>query len=329
MITFHHREEAIRRISLLSEKQVPFVFLINYAQDLSYIEKADEIDPAELLYDLNGHANSPSRPPAAADELQWKAHPEPFAAYRKRFGLVMDNIRKGNSFLANLTCMTPVETNLSLKDVFFRSHARYRIWMKNRFTVFSPETFVRIEGRTIRSFPMKGTTDARTPDALQRLMADPKEEAEHATIVDLIRNDLSMVAEHVWVTRYRYAETLQTHTGSIIQTSSEIRGTLPEDSRNHLGDILFRLLPAGSITGVPKHKTTDIIAEAEGYDRGFYTGIAGYSDGDSTDTAVMIRFVEEDASGRLWFKSGGGITCRSDALKEYEEMKRKIYVPVY
>lgn len=329
MLTFHHREEAIERINRLAGERVPFVFIISYAQDLSYIERADEIDPSELLYCLNGHTNCPACPPVAPDGLRWEAHPEPFTAYRKRFDRVMDHIRKGNSFLTNLTCATPVDTNLSLKDLFFRSHARYKIWMKDRFTVFSPETFVRLEGRKIRSYPMKGTADANVPGALQRLMADPKEEAEHATIVDLIRNDLSMVAEDVRVTRYRYAETLSTHTGDIIQTSSEICGTLAEDCREHLGDILFRMLPAGSVTGAPKRKTTDIIAEAEGYDRGFYTGIAGFSDGNRTDSAVMIRFVEEDAAGRLWFKSGGGITCRSDAQKEYEEMKRKIYVPVY
>lgn len=101
---------------------------------------------------------------------------------------------------------------------------------------------------------MKGTIDASIPSAAQLLMNDPKEAAEHATIVDLIRNDLSMVANQVFVSRYRYIDTLQTNQGAILQTSSEIQGVLPENYPEHLGELIFRLLPAGSITGAPKKK---------------------------------------------------------------------------
>ena len=72
----------------------------------------------------------------------------------------------------------------------------------------------------------------------------------------------------------------------------------------------------------------EIIAEAETYDRGFYTGVTGYFDGRKLDSAVMIRFLEEQ-DGRLVFKSGGGITSRSDLQSEYNEMKQKVYVPIY
>lgn len=101
---------------------------------------------------------------------------------------------------------------------------------------------------------MKGTIDATLPDAVQTLMSDGKEAAEHATIVDLIRNDLSIVASHVRVERYRYIDVLQTNRGPILQTSSEICGELPEDYKRQLGDILFSMLPAGSITGAPKRR---------------------------------------------------------------------------
>lgn len=175
---------------------------------------------------------------------------------------------------------------------------------------------------------MKGTIDASIPDAAQLLINDPKEAAEHATIVDLIRNDLSMVANQVSVSRYRYIDTLRTNLGSILQTSSEIQGTLPDDYHAHLGDIIFKLLPAGSITGAPKKKTMQIIQEAETYDRGFYTGIMGYFDGENLDSAVMIRFVEQEGE-KMYFKSGGGITCQSDVESEYNEMKQKVYVPIY
>ena len=197
----------------------------------------------------------------------------------------------------------------------------------NSFVCFSPETFVRIKGRRIYSYPMKGTLDASLPDAEKQLMEDEKEAAEHATIVDLIRNDLSRVAEDVRVDKYRYIDVLHTNKGDILQTSSEISGRLPEDYRNHLGEILAAQLPAGSITGAPKAKTMQIIHEAEGYDRGFYTGIMGIYDQDELNSAVMIRFIEEEDEDRKYFKAGGGITSKSDCRKEYEEVIQKIYLP--
>ena len=226
------------------------------------------------------------------------------------------------------------------------------------FVCFSPETFVRIKGGRIYSYPMKGTLDASLPNAEKQLMEDRKEAAEHATIVDLIRNDLSRVAENVRVDKYRYIDVLHTNKGDILQTSSEISGRLPEDYPHHLGKILDAQLPAGSITGAPKDKTMQIIQEAEGYDRGFYTGIMGIYDQGELNSAVMIRFIEEEtspvdfeadgeknfnasegkgdeasegkrdeASRKLYFKAGGGITSKSDCRREYEEVIQKIYLP--
>lgn len=222
--------------------------------------------------------------------------------------------------------------------------------ISNSFVCFSPETFVRIKGGRIYSYPMKGTLDASLPNAEKLLMEDRKEAAEHATIVDLIRNDLSRVAEDVRVDKYRYVDVLHTNKGDILQTSSEISGRLPEDYPHHLGEILDVQLPAGSITGAPKDKTMQIIQEAEGYDRGFYTGIMGIYDQGELNSAVMIRFIEEETSSvdfeadgeknfkanegkkpkesrKLYFKAGGGITSKSDCRREYEEVIQKIYLP--
>jgi len=286
------------------------------------------------LYDLNGFSNVNGFSNKAFVEggltqsILWKANPISYMHYKKEFDCVKAHILEGNSYLTNLTAITPVVTNISLKEVFFRSKALYRLYLKGRFVVFSPEIFVRIHDGKIRSFPMKGTIDATLPNAQQQLLNDAKEAAEHATITDLIRNDLSCVATRVSVVRYRYVDHLQTNRGSILQTSTEICGELPDDYLGHLGEIVFRLLPAGSITGAPKKKTMEIIAEAEGYDRGFYTGIMGCFDGKRLDSAVMIRFLEETQQGLL-FKSGGGITSQSVAENEYEELKQKVYVPIY
>ena len=327
MLQSYNKEQAVRRINYLSEHGKPFIFIINYLQSCSYIEEVDKLDPSFVLYNFNGFTNQ--SPTLLCNKvIRWQITPQPLSQYKQSFDYVMQNIHNGNSFLTNLTCSTPITTNLSLKEIFLHSKAMYKLWVKDAFVVFSPEIFVRINGTLISSYPMKGTIDATLPSAYQQLMDDPKEAAEHATIVDLIRNDLSLVAEKVFVNRYRYADTLQTNSGPILQTSSEISGVLPDDYRSRLGDILFKLLPAGSITGAPKQKTMDIIARAETYERGFYTGITGYFDGENLDSAVMIRFIEQRGD-KLYFKSGGGITCKSDLKSEYNEMKQKVYVPIY
>ncbi|MCL4160693.1 UNVERIFIED_CONTAM: hypothetical protein GTU68_010330, partial [Idotea baltica] len=177
---------------------------------------------------------------------------------------------------------------------------------------------------------MKGTINAEIEDAEEIILADSKEKYEHTTIVDLIRNDISRVANKVWVERFRYIERVKKEDGlELLQVSSEVCGELGDDWRNRVGEILFKLLPAGSISGAPKPKTLEIIKEAEkatfkSGKRGFYTGIFGVFDGEKLDSAVMIRFIEQTSEGFV-FKSGGGITSRSIAEKEYEELLSKIY----
>jgi len=247
--------------------------------------------------------------------------------YKPKFDYVLSQIQLGNSFLVNLTQPTKVQSNLSLFEIYQQSAARYKLWIKDSILVLSPETFIKIKGSFISSFPMKGTIDAGIPNAKQIILNDPKEMAEHATIVDLIRNDLSQVATEVEVKKYRYIEKIKTNQHDLLQVSSEISGRLDDKSREHLGDILFTLLPAGSISGAPKTKTLEIIHVAEGYDRGFYAGVCGCFDGENLNSGVMIRYIEQEPDG-LTFKSGGGITAQSDLVKEYEELIQKVYVPV-
>lgn len=307
----------------------PFLFVVDYKQEQIWMEEVGKVDPDEILYAVKGGTNGIAVPGIPKQvPMEWKSYPVSETEYARAFSKVQEQIRAGNSYLVNLTFETPVETNLSLKEVFYRSAAPYKLWMKDRFVVFSPETFVRINGNFIYSYPMKGTIDAALPDARHLIMDNEKEAAEHATIVDLIRNDLSQVASDVQVTRYRYIDEIQTHRGALLQVSSEIRGQLPDEWRASLGKIFFQLLPAGSITGAPKKKTLEIIAAAETYERGFYTGVMGYFDGRNLDSAVLIRFLEQRQE-RFFFKSGGGITSRSNGQAEYEEMKQKVYVPIY
>jgi para-aminobenzoate synthetase component 1 len=252
-------------------------------------------------------------------------HPITFEAYQQKFNYVKNEILYGNSFLINLTSSTKIETNLSLDQIAYNAQSKYVCYLKDQFVSFSPETFIKINNGKIKTFPMKGTIDDNIPNAKQLILADLKEVAEHATIVDLLRNDLSKVSKKVSVTKYRYYEKIKTQQGVIGQVSSEIEGTLPNNYNEIIGDIIFDLLPAGSVSGAPKNKTKEIISKAELAERGYYTGVAGYFDGTNLDSCVLIRYLQANN----FYRSGGGITALSNAEKEYAEMINKVYVPVF
>ena len=159
------------------------------------------------------------------------------------------------------------------------------------------------------------------------ILNDEKELAEHNTIIDLIRNDLSIVSNNVKVEKYRYIDSIKVKGRDLLQVSSKITGSLDSQWQAKVGDIICSMLPAGSVTGAPKEETCKIISVAEGYERGWYTGVFGVFDGKRLDSGVMIRYIEQNETGFL-YKSGGGITYLSDAVKEYNEMISKIYVPI-
>ncbi len=313
----------IEQINLYSGLQIPFLFIINYKAENGFVIKKNELDNNFIRFSLSEKSKI-----SDISSFVWETLPVKREFYKIKFDTVKNELQLGNSFLINLTQPTRVETNLTLPEIYEKGTAKYKLWLKDQFTVLSPETFVQIRNGFIYSYPMKGTIDATIPNAEEAILNDKKEKAEHATIVDLIRNDLSMVAENVEVERYRYIDKLITNKGGLLQVSSEICGKLPEDYHSQAGDILFSLLPAGSICGAPKQKTVEIIQKTEGYDRGFYTGIFGWFDGENYDSAVMIRFIEQQDNS-LIFKSGGGITYLSDIESEYQELISKVYVQIH
>lgn len=266
-----------------------------------------------------------SEPPR---DYLFEADPEDYNRYRQRFSIVMDGLKRGDSYLTNLTIKTPIQCSLSLEEIFRFSRAPYKLYLPGRWVCFSPEGFVRLKNGKISTFPMKGTIDARLPNAREIILNDPKESAEHNTIVDLLRNDLSRVASDVRVVRFRYTDELETNRGSLLQVSSEIEGNLPDGYLDQLGSLFFELLPAGSVSGAPKESTQRIIREAEAGPRGFYTGVAGYFDGEALEAFVLIRFIEQQGP-ELYFRSGGGITANSDCRKEYDEAVNKVYLACF
>lgn len=315
-------------INRLSTLRVPFLFVINYKATEGYVITENELNTDYIRFQIGNSTQYNVVNNAVKEQFEWHTFPVSFVEYGRKFDYVQEQIHTGNSFLVNLTQPTELKTILSLSEIYDCGIAKYKLWLKDKFSVLSPETFVKIRNGKISSFPMKGTIDASIQNAEKVILNDPKEKAEHATIVDLIRNDLSIIAANVEVSRYRYIDKLSTNKGELLQVSSEITAQLPEDYSSKMGDLIFSLLPAGSISGAPKPKTLEIIEKAEGYDRGFYTGIFGWCDGENLDSAVMIRFVEQQNS-RLIFKSGGGITSQSDIEKEYNELIQKVYVPIH
>ena len=306
---------------------IPFLFIIDFEQQKPVILTQVEWEKEDIWFQFEGmafeHGNITSLPPF----IEFEKYPVDLTTYKKAFDYVHTEIGKGNSFLVNLTFSTPITTNLSLNQIYVASQARYKLRFRDYFVCFSPETFVKINKGIISTYPMKGTIDARIPNAREIILNDKKEFAEHVTVVDLLRNDLSMMAEKVKVKRFRYIEELDTYGKQLLQVSSHIEGLLPNNYASRIGDIICNMLPAGSISGAPKPKTLEIIKQAENHDRAYYTGIVGYFDGQNLDSGVMIRFIEQTPKG-LVYKSGGGITWQSKLEDEYQELIDKVYLPI-
>jgi len=317
----------IAQANQFGKQRQPFFFLVDFEQKKPLILSLEKIEKQGLFFDLQGKTNYPTEKVRSKNALNLTALAMSKSEYQWGFEIVQQALQKGNSYLLNLTYPTEIKTNFSLLEVFEQAQAKYKLYYQNHFVCFSPECFVRTQQNQIVTYPMKGTIDATLPNAEQQLMASQKEQSEHYTIVDLMRNDLATVAENIEVRRFRYVDHIETEKGAILQTSSEIVGELSENWQENVGTILAKLLPAGSISGAPKEKTVEIIQQAEKQERGYYTGIFGIFDGENIDSAVAIRFIEQ-CGEKMLFRSGGGITRQSQLEPEYAELLQKVYIPL-
>lgn len=314
-------------LNTYSSQSVPFLFIIDFDKQEPIILPLNQVNNCSILYDFKGFTNHKYGELKKNNNFKFAKYPLTFDEYKRKFDRIQYYLNKGESYLLNLTYETPIETSLTFEEIFEFSKAPYKLLVKDKFVVFSPEPFVQINNNIISSYPMKGTINAAIPNADKIILEDEKELAEHSTMVDLIRNDLSTVATNVSLKNFRYITGIKTFNSELLQVSSEISGEIKPGLMERLGDLFSALLPAGSISGAPKKKTVEIIKEVEGYARGYYTGVFGYFDGLNVESAVMIRYIEQRNS-KMYFKSGGGITIYSDVEKEYQELIDKIYVPV-
>ena len=318
------RDEFVEKVSSYASTGQPFLFLVDFEKKQPFVCLLPELAAHKIYFDFKGSSNLNYN----IKKRDVQLHPEPIQrdVFDARFTKVIKHLNDGDTYLLNLTFPTEIKVNISLSDIFKTAVAPYKLLYKDEFVVFSPERFIKISDDRIHTYPMKGTIDATINGAREKLLQDQKEIWEHNTIVDLMRNDLSIIATDVEVHRYRYIDHIKTFSSEILQTSSEIVGNMPHDWRSSLGESLMKLLPAGSISGAPKKKTVEIINDAELGARGYFTGVFGIYDGQNLDSAVAIRFIEREGE-KFYFRSGGGITAKSTMDSEYQEMIQKVYVP--
>lgn len=302
----------------------PFFFIVSYDFTKFHIEKLSCL-PENIKYEINSKTTSKIKHKTTVEKF-----PITFSEYKKKFDFLQEEIRSGNTYLLNLTAKTKIKTDFSLDEIYEKVNAKFKLRYKNNndnFVCFSPERFVEIKKNKIYTYPMKGTIDSKIPNAQAKILGDVKEMAEHTMVVDLLRNDLGIVSSKVRVEKFRYIDKINAGDKKLLQVSSKISGHLEDNWCENIGTIITKMLPAGSITGTPKKKTCELLQKSENYDRDFYTGIFGVYDGKSFDSAVMIRFIEENEKQEQYYKSGGGITCDSDVNAEYQELLDKIYLP--
>jgi para-aminobenzoate synthetase component I len=306
-----------------AQESQPFFIAVDFEQAKALMFKLDEI-PDTISFKLGRIEMNAIEAAPACNRLNFTPHCR--LEYSSSFSYVKEQIMAGNSYLVNLTGMSEIQDGQELSSIYYAAEAPNKLLACGDFVCYSPEDFITIDQGIISAFPMKGTISASEQNAAERILADPKEKAEHATIVDLLRNDISIVANNVKVERYRYITEINVPGSKLLQVSSEITGRLLPQYAAKIGSILRQMLPAGSVSGAPKQKTLQIISNAENCRRGFYCGIMGVFNGSSFRSAVLIRYIES-RNGRLYYRSGGGITHQSIEHNEYNELISKIYVP--
>ncbi len=249
--------------------------------------------------------------------------------YAAAFAEVQEQLRAGNSYEVNLTYRDPVQGSPDPLATYLRLRASnpapYAGLLRHRGTHLlssSPERYATVDRhRWLETKPIKGTTargdtTGQDESRAHELATDPKYRAENLMIVDLLRNDLSMVCEvgSVTVPSLMAVESY----ASVHQLVSTVRGRLRDDVST-LG-ALWALFPAGSMTGAPKLRTMQVIDEVEASPRGLYAGAFGWICADGrADLGVVIRSLYGAPDGSWWIGTGGGITVRSDVDEEWAE----------
>ncbi len=251
--------------------------------------------------------------------------------YREAFERTHHYLLAGDCYQVNLampfTCANDL-TNASPLPLFERFQPSFGAYLRSPFTTLfsvSPERFIRMDGDVLETRPIKGTiARGQTPDEdeqnRQQLAASLKNQAENLMIVDLLRNDLSRHAEPFSV-RVDELFGIETH-ANVHHLVSTIRAKKRADIS--AADVIADALPGGSITGAPKRRAMEIIAELEAGPRGPYCGSLGYfDDAGHSDFNILIRTIVARPEGaECW--GGGGVVMDSTWEDEWQEIHTKV-----
>lgn len=252
-----------------------------------------------------------------------------FESYQQGFDQVIDFIRAGDCYQANLTVSGSGRFSGSAESLYHHllryqpvPYHAFMPWWNGPAISLSPELLWQVKGANIACEPMKGTvaTPPEAADAQQLadwLAQDPKNRAENVMIVDLIRNDLGRIALSGSVSVPRAFEVRRYQT--VQQMVSRVTATL---RTSRLADWVEALVPFGSITGAPKRRSMEILADLETQPRGIYTGTLGYIYQDQSLANVAIRTLATQDQ-HFTFGVGGGLTIGSASDDEWQEVRIK------
>jgi len=166
-----NKESAIKRMNEMGAKGKPFVFLIDFDFQKPLI--LDIEDTSHLLWEIPGNKNYQAKE-FLLHTVDWTIEPVKYEEYKHAFSIVQQHIQLGDTYLLNLTMPTEVNTNSNLEQLFYKSKAPYKLWLKDQFVCFSPEIFIKIKEGIISSYPMKGTIDASIENAEFQFLNDEK-----------------------------------------------------------------------------------------------------------------------------------------------------------
>jgi para-aminobenzoate synthetase component I len=315
-----------RTVCVRSATDLPMAVLSTYDEIDAWDAQGGRASRVRLA-PVAGSEPPPSRAPRAA---RWTATPRD--VYRRGFARVREAIASGDIYQANLSRRDVV----ALSERPAGAYARLREVQPVPWGSFldfggfallsnSPECFLVRNGGSLLTQPIKGTRPRRVEPREDAALAcdlrtDAKESAEHLMIVDLERNDLGRVARtgSVEVPRYAEVESFTTVHHLVSDVVAEARDGVG------LAALLRATFPGGSITGAPKIRAMEILAEVETDPRGPYTGAIGFfNGGEQLELSIAIRTAVA-AGGRLLCQAGGGIVADSDADREWNETELKL-----
>lgn len=302
-----------------------FLFKGNHVE-IQYLKMVDD----ELEVDLdaiNHYEEAQSVQPVNDIKIKLRIHKE---AYFEKIKSMLAHIHRGAIYEANFcqefyaenAVINPLETYLKLNKI---SNPPFATFLKtnDKFLISaSPERYLKKQGHTIISQPIKGTAkrslNIKEDEQLKEaLFVNEKERSENIMIVDLVRNDLSKTAMKGTVT---VEELCKIYTfDQVHQMISTVSSQISENT--HPVDVIKSTFPMGSMTGAPKIAAMTIIENLEETKRGLYSGAVGYfkPDGDFDFNVVIRSILYNETEKYVSFSVGGAITAKSDPIKEYEE----------